>query len=82
MILKDIFNEIIPKIWPLILFITVVLVSIRLTYLLKGSKKVVIYEALYGENLKWARAYDMFASKVDKKKHPDVKQTYRFEKVD
>lgn len=48
----------------------------------KELKKVVIYEALYGENLKWARAYDMFASKVDKKKHPDVKQTYRFEKVD
>ena len=46
MILKDIFNEIIPKIWPLILFITVVLVSIRLTYLLKGSKKVVIYEEI------------------------------------
>lgn len=45
-------------------------------------KKVVIYEALYGEHLKWARPYDMFASRVDKENYPDVKQTYRFEKVD
>ena len=45
-------------------------------------KKVVIYEALYGEHVRWARPYDMFASKVNKEKYPDVKQIYRFEKVD
>lgn len=45
-------------------------------------KKVVIYQALHGKHLKWARSYDMFGSKVDKKKYPDVKQIYRFEKVD
>ena len=45
-------------------------------------KKVVIYEALYGEHLRWARPYDMFASKVNKEKYPDVKQIYRFEEVD
>ena len=45
-------------------------------------KKVVIYEALYGEHLKWARPYEMFASRVDHDKYPDVKQAYRFEKID
>ena len=44
-------------------------------------KKVVIYQALYGENLKWARPYDMFNSLVDKEKYPNVEQVYRFEEV-
>lgn len=45
-------------------------------------KKVVIYQALYGDNLKWARLYESFNSKVDRKKYPDVKQEYRFEEVE
>lgn len=29
----------------------------------------------------WIRPLDMFLSKVDKEKYPDVKQEYRFEKI-
>ena len=45
-------------------------------------KKVVVYQALYGDKLKWARAYDMFNSEVDHQKYPDVEQLYRFEEID
>ena len=45
-------------------------------------RKVVIYEALYGDKIRWARPYDMFNSLVDKEKYPDVNQEYRFEEVD
>lgn len=41
--------------------------------------ELVIYEH---DNQIWARPYDLFISKVDKNKYPDVKQEYRFELCD
>lgn len=41
--------------------------------------EVVIYKALYGEGQIWVREYNEFFSKVDKEKHPEIKQKYRFE---
>lgn len=44
--------------------------------------KMVLYRALYGKCARYVRPYDMFASKVDKQKYPNVKQEYRFELQD
>ena len=46
------------------------------------KEKYVVYRGLYGENPLYIRTYEMFLSKVDKQKYPDVKQEYRFELQD
>lgn len=43
------------------------------------GEKLIIYKALYGECELFARPYDLFVSKVDKVKYPNVTQEYRFE---
>ncbi|MBN1067953.1 DUF1653 domain-containing protein [Clostridium botulinum] len=45
-------------------------------------EKFVVYKALYGDFKIFIRPYDMFMSKVDKEKYPDIKQKYRFEYID
>ena len=45
-------------------------------------KQLVIYESLGTKRSFWARSYELFNEKVDKKMHPDSMQKYRFELVD
>lgn len=54
---------------------------IAIAYDSETNKKVVVYEALYGDNKIWVRDYLMFTSLVDKKKYPLSDQEYRFELV-
>ena len=43
---------------------------------------LVLYRALYGEGLLFARPLKMFLSPIDKEKYPNAKQKWRFELVE
>lgn len=51
---------------------------IAIGYHTETNEKLVVYEGL-GDKKIWVRPYEMFNSKVDKDKYPDVEQEYRFE---
>lgn len=44
-------------------------------------EKMVVYEH-QGTKVIWVRPYEMFQSKVDKQKYPEVNQEYRFELIE
>ena len=46
------------------------------------KEQMVLYRALYGNGLRYVRPYEMFLSKVDKIKYPEVEQEYRFQLQD
>lgn len=46
------------------------------------KEEYVVYRRLYGDTSLWIRKKEMFLSKVDKEKYPDVEQEYRFMLMD
>lgn len=47
---------------------------------LDNGERLVIYQALYGDNIILHREYNEFMSTVDHNKYPNIKQEYRFER--
>ena len=56
----------------------------KVLYIAKDSETLedlVIYQDTLDPNKIWARKKDIFLSKVDKEKYPNVTQVYRFELI-
>ena len=47
MFVKNIIEDIMPDVWPMVLIITVIVSSLRIAYLLKGSKKFCLYREIF-----------------------------------
>ncbi len=48
MIVKNLINDIMPEVWPMVLIITVIVASLRIAYLINANKKFVIHKELFG----------------------------------
>ena len=46
MVVKNIISDMLPSIWPMLLFVTIVVVCIRGAYLAKGNKKFVFHKEI------------------------------------
>lgn len=46
MIVKNVIEEMLPSIWPLVLFISMVAITLRCAFLFKGGKKIVLYREI------------------------------------
>ncbi len=46
------------------------------------NEEMVVYRSLYQDGKLYVRPLDMFVSKVDKNKYPNVLQEYRFELIE
>jgi hypothetical protein len=44
------------------------------------ESRMVVYQNIESKQI-WVRQYDEFVSEVDHKKYPNVKQKYRFQKI-
>lgn len=48
----------------------------------ESGETLMVYRPLYGEKKLYARPLAMFLSEVDREKYPNVKQNYRFERLE
>ena len=46
------------------------------------GEEYVVYRKLYGDGSLWVRPKDMFLSPVDRQKHPEATQEFRFQLQD
>lgn len=46
MVVKKVISEMLPQIWPMLVFISIVAITLRCAYLFKGNKKFVLHKEL------------------------------------
>ena len=47
MVVKSIINEMLPSIWPLVFFVSLVAITLRCAYLFKGGRKFILHKELF-----------------------------------